>query len=444
MLRQVGRVSAALLLARRTPVYYGWVILALACLATFLGSGVNNVSLSVVLRPLSEERGWPRSVPAGAVAAGTIVGGLLSPAAGRLADRITPRWLLVSGGLALGAASLGLAGASEAWQFYVWYVPARVVAQTLLSVVPVVLVASWFVRRRPRALGAVAMAAPLGSAVLAPVYQVVLDSHGWRAVFVLLGLLALVGVCPLVAVLVRARPGELGLRLEDQPNTRAEATAAPPAAPAAWTSERALRTPAVWLLAGALLCANLATGSAGLNLAAALADQGLPAAASAAAAAFALAGAVASLVWGVLAERVSARGLLIGAEIVSALAIVLLPLASTSGQGIGLAVALGTAARGQQALATILLAEYYGPRAFGLLAGLVLAAQTVALGLGPLVASVAYDLTGSYRDGFHALGGAYLAAAALAFLARRPTRPAGPTEPGRDTVRADREARVQG
>jgi MFS family permease len=288
-------------------------------------------------------------------------------------------------------------------------------------VVPVVLVARWFVRRRPRALGAVAMAAPLGSAVLAPIYQLVLDDHGWRAGFVLLGGLALVGLCPAVALFVRARPEELGLAADEQLGARAGPWPSSRGSRQEWAAERALRTPAVWLLAGALLCANLATGSVGLNLAAGLVDQGIaPSSAAAATAGFALAGAAASLVWGVLAERASARWLLIGAEVVSASAIGALPLASTALQGTGLAVTLGAAARGQQALATILLAEYYGGRAFGALAGLVLAAQTVALGLGPLVASAAYDLTGSYRDGFHVLGGAYLAAALLVFLARRP------------------------
>jgi MFS family permease len=334
---------------------------------------------------------------------------------GRLADRVTPRWLLVAGGLALGATSLGLAGVGQPWELYAWYVPARIVAQTLLSVVPVVLVVGWFVRRRPRALGAVAMAAPLGSAILAPTYQLVIDSYGWRAVFVFLGLLTLGALCPLAMLLVRPAPSDLGAEARVDPRRIQRGPQTD------WTSGRALRTRAVWLVALALLCANLATGSVGLNLAAALTDQGVSAAsASTAAGGFALAGAVASLTWGVLAERVPARWLLVGAEIAAAAAVVALPTASTALQGTQLAVTLGVAARGQQALATILIADYYGPRAFGALAGMVLAAQTVALGLGPLAASTAYDLTGSYRDAFHALGAAYLAAAALVCAARPP------------------------
>jgi MFS family permease len=265
------------------------------------------------------------------------------------------------------------------------------------------------------------MAAPLGSAILAPIYQLVIDTYGWRAVFVLLGVLTLAALCPLATLLVRPPPADLGAEGRVDPRLVQRGPRAD------WSSSRALRTSAVWLLALALLCANLATGSVGLNLAAALTDQGVSAAAaSTAAGGFALAGAAASLAWGVLAERVPARWLLTAAEIAAAGAVVALPTASTAVQGIELAVTLGVAARGQQALATILIADYYGPRAFGALAGVVLAAQTVALGLGPLAASTAYDLTGSYRDAFHALGIAYLAAAALVCAARRPHLAARP------------------
>ena len=55
--------------------------------------------------------------------------------------------------------------------------------------------------------------------------------------------------------------------------------------------------------------------------------------------------ALASLAWGVLAERVPARWLLAGAEIAAAAGVVALPTASTALQGTQLAVALGAAAR---------------------------------------------------------------------------------------------------
>ena len=403
--------------AASAPWSYAWVILALACLATLLGGGVNNVSMSVVLRPFSEDRGWPRSVFAGAISTGTIVGGLLSPLVGRWADRGSARWLLAGGGVLLGLASLSITLVAEPWQVYLAYVPARIVAQTVLSVVPLVLAANWFVRGRSRALGAVSMAGPLGSAVLAPTYTALIAWSGWRAVFVAHGLLTLVSLVIPSAALVRARPDEVA-PATDRPTHGPTSGAAQPTGLGAAS---AMRTPALWLITATLLFASLATGSVGLNLAAALTDQGLtPEVAAAATSTFALAGAVASLVWGVLAERVEPRRLLLGAQLVAAVAVITVPLARTGVLGVLLALVLGLMARGQQALGAILVAEYFGRRAFGTLTGLTLAAQTIALGLGPLLASASYDLTGSYDQAFRLLGAAYVTAAVLAALIRRP------------------------
>ena len=54
-----------------------------------------------------------------------------------------------------------------------------------------------------------------------------------------------------------------------------------------------------------------------------------------------------------------------------------------------------------------------------------------------MVASTAYDLTGSYRDAFHALGVAYLVAGVLVVVARPPD-PARATEWRSETPRTPR------
>ena len=60
-------------------MYYGWLIVAIVMLSAFLGAGLNNVSMAVVLKPLSEDQGWPRTLTSGAVTAGALLAGLLEP-----------------------------------------------------------------------------------------------------------------------------------------------------------------------------------------------------------------------------------------------------------------------------------------------------------------------------------------------------------------------------
>ena len=55
-------------LAGRLPVYYGWVIFALANLPSFGARPVASVAvLSVFVIPMTEEVGWSRGLFSGAV-----------------------------------------------------------------------------------------------------------------------------------------------------------------------------------------------------------------------------------------------------------------------------------------------------------------------------------------------------------------------------------------
>ena len=66
------------------------------------------------------------------------------------------------------------------------------------------------------------------------------------------------------------------------------------------------------------------------------------------------------------------------------------------------------------------MAHYFGRRAFGSISGLVAPLQMGALGFGPFVAAMVFDLTGSYVPMFQALVGAYAVATLLMLLVRRP------------------------
>src|SRR5262247_4708388 len=90
------------------PFFYGWLIVAITMVAGFLAAGVSNITMAVVLKPISEDLGWSRSLTAAAVTMGAVLGGLCSPLFGPLADRLGPRILLPLGGALVGLLALGV------------------------------------------------------------------------------------------------------------------------------------------------------------------------------------------------------------------------------------------------------------------------------------------------------------------------------------------------
>ena len=72
----------------RLPFFYGWLIVAITMVAGFLASVVSNITMAVVLKPISEDLGWSRTLTAAAVTLGACFGGLLSPLFGPMADRL--------------------------------------------------------------------------------------------------------------------------------------------------------------------------------------------------------------------------------------------------------------------------------------------------------------------------------------------------------------------
>lgn len=414
-------------------------------LACLLGAGLNNISMAVVFKPLTEDLGWSRTVTAGAVAAGSLGGGLLAPFFGRLADRLGPRLLLPSGAAAVGVLALALSGVNEAWQFYAVYIPARALAEPLLmGVVPLTAIAAWFYRMRPRAMGLVIMAVPLGSSAIAILYQVLIANFGWRAPFVALGIaLCLLIVAP-SALFLRRRPEDLGLAPDgappgawgQRPGAREERPEAvgEPRAPAAdprppipdpheWAFRDAVRAPAFWLVVGSGVMASMATAGVAFNLVAYYTDLGIdPSLAAGAISIFALSGAVGSGLWALLAESISPRHLGIGLLLVGGAALLLLLRVDAAFTAYAFAGIYGLTARGQGSLTPILVANYFGRRAFGSIMGFADPFLRIGLGLGPFVGAAAFDLTGGYQGIFLLFIAAFTLSAVLIFLARAPAR----------------------
>src|SRR3990170_3226953 len=101
----------------RRRLFYGWYIVALAFLAQFVNWG-QTINLSVFLKPMAQELGWSRAWFMGVQAQGTLITGGLAPVVGPALDRHGGRWVMLGGGLVIGAGLMAVSLVQELWHFY--------------------------------------------------------------------------------------------------------------------------------------------------------------------------------------------------------------------------------------------------------------------------------------------------------------------------------------
>jgi sugar phosphate permease len=283
---------------------------------------------------------------------------------------------------------------------------------------------------RGRALGLIAMCIPLGGAAVAFVGQLLIEGPGWRAAFIVFGVVTLVLLVPPAALVLRRRPEELGLLPDgasapERPATDAHGHITRAGGEYGWTFNEALRTPTLWLLIGASALAAMANSAVGFQQVAYFTEVGIPPTlAVTSLSVYALCGAFASALWGWLTERFSERGLAMGGMLASAAVILYLLTVHSFVGALAFSIMFGLTSRGGSTLVNIILGQYYGRDSFGAINGFLTPFAMVGLGMGPSLSANCHELTGSYHAVFMAFAAISVLVAGLLFLARKPRPPA--------------------
>ncbi len=411
------------------PFFYGWVIVVIVVLAGVLAAGVSNITMAVMLKPISDDLGWTRSLTAAALTMGALFGGVLSPLFGPLVDRMGPRVLLPAGGALVGLLAIGVSLSTEPWQFYATFVPARALTEFLLcGMIAFTTVANWFYIKRPRVMGLVAMATPLGSAALSLVYQFFVTHYGWRSAFLALGITLWVLVVIPGLIFLRRQPEDLGLlpdgvahadlNSSKEANPKVEV---PNDSEFSWQRADAMRTATLWLLVTSAFLSAIGTGGVAFHMAAYMTDGALaPALAASVVSVMALSGAFGNGIWGALAERFHPRRLNVLTLLVAAASVALLMQVRSGATAYLFALLFGINARGAAVLTQVLIARYFGRRSFGAISSILDPFHKGGLGLGALFAGIAFDYFGNYRAIFMIFLVSYVVSALFIFLARKP------------------------
>ena len=415
----------------RTPFYYGWLILGMSSLATFGATGVSQVVMGGIQVYITDDTGWTPNTISYAATAGTWGSGLIAPFIGRLADRHGPRLLMPAGLIVAGVCFLLLSGVNSVWQFYAAYVVSRAVSNTvLIGLVPRTAAVNFFRRRRNIVLALLSTFRPIAGAINIQLFAVIALAQTWREGFLYLGIFNLVLIVP-VLLLMRRRPEDIGLAPDGAPVNPGTASTSSGGlerlvvqpSETSWTVREAAKTRTYWFIVATACVGTLASSSVGFSLVPYLVEgAGLSVTAAAGVLSFGTVLSIANVGWGILSDKFTPRRCLMVTMVGSGALLAYLTMVDSLAEALVFALVWGVFSGAVGSMENMMLAQYYGRDSYGSLLGLFSPFQTAALGLGPSLASLLRTVSGSYGMLYVVMVAAYLASAALLYLARAPQR----------------------
>ncbi len=379
--------------------YSGWGVLAAAFTGVMVSfAPIVPYTFSLFLDPLHAAFGWKREAMGGAFALAAITVALVSPLIGILLDRFPPRRIILPGILVFAAGLAALSRLSpHILQFYLTFFVIGLVANATAQFAYTRTILTWFTSYRGLALALLLTGSGIGSILIPPLTEWMIQHHGWRSGFLLLGGIATLGF-PFTALLVRNRPEAAIVRSEHHSD-------------ASMTVAAALRTAAFWILAFITILSAFSENGLVTNLASILTQHGV----LAGTAALALsvrggAGIVGRLGIGYAIDRVSPERIQSLVLALAAAGTLIIAFAGAAWPAILGAAILGVGLGSEADVGPYLLARYFGRRHFSVLYGLTWTAYAIGGATGPLWIGHLYDRAGAYLPRFIV----YLAAVAFA------------------------------
>jgi MFS family permease len=360
-----------------------------ALFAVTYGISTPLAAYGVFLPVLAETFGWSRGAISAALSLNLLVGGVAGFAIGALADRHGPRVMLVLTVVLAGAAFALVGAVSALWQLYLFVGVLGGIGMSSFYLLGAATVTHWFATERGLALALVLVGFHLGYVTGGPLAAWLIDAHGWRAAYAILG-----GGCGLVTMLAALtirlpRGAEAGARHGRAPGASAGARDA--------TLRDALLDPRQWCLnASWLLMGGLAL-MINVHIVPFARDAGIGlTGASLALTAYGVGAAGGRLLGGAVSDRFGPLVTQRAAYLVAALALLSLRWAPSHAMLLAALVAFGAGFAATDTMVVKIVPDLFGVRAIGAIMGVLTLGWRCGAALGPAAAGFVYDLTESY------------------------------------------------
>jgi MFS family permease len=371
-------------------------VLVICLVLNLVGRGTADTYV-VFLLPLEQDLGWSRSKMTSVYSLYLLVNGVTAPLIGYLFDRLGPRAVYGFGMAALATAYLLASQVQDLWQFYAAVGALTGISVSALGMVPSSsLIARWFRERLGTAISIAFAGLGLGALLIVPAVQYLLQHHGWRDSYRILGL-ALLCLVPLVLALpwkryVEGHPEYHRLRrsgARDEEN---------------WTVRAAMKTRSFWGLAWVFSLTSIGMFSITVQTVVYLIERGFPPLIAASAFGFAAMLSVFGIVGtGAIADRFGPRrtvSVTFAGSISGVLILFLMSWFPEHGLLVAYVLVFGLCQGARGPIISSMSARLFPGNQTASIYGILYACNAIGAGTGALLAGLLHDLSGSYRPGF--------------------------------------------
>jgi MFS family permease len=391
-------------------------------------SGIGYYGLGVFLPSLEKEF----KVSTSLVSLGTtiffVTGGLVAPFVGRRLDAYGPKTVMLAGIGFFGLGLVGLGAAQEIWQIYLAYAIMSLGFTSMGLITVSSVMATWFRARRGLAIGFAMTGLSVGGVIIVPLTTGLILVFGWRVAAFGLAVLVWAISIPLVMLVMRRHPSDLGL-LPDGATQTKETTRSKSEIESGynWTTAEARRTLSFWAVAIGWLLVYVSQSGVLIHqirfLTYGTPEQGAlsPQAAAFAVSVTALASIGGRLALGSVIDRLERRWVAIAVMLLQASATfgllfargnIVIAYISVLAFGLGMGCVV--------MLQSLIVTDLFGMKAFGAIYGAITIITMVGTAGGPWLASFLFDWSGSYNVAFIIFGVLDILAAFVVSWARPP------------------------
>ncbi|MFC1993326.1 MFS transporter [Chloroflexota bacterium] len=399
---------------KSSKVFYGWFVVA-ACFAVTLSLGETFWSFGVFFKPMENEFGWSRTVTSSGYTAFLIGYAVSVITTGRLADRYSPRPILLATAILAG---LGISLCSQAQsinQLRLFLLIGGLGAGATLSV-PTSVVQRWFYGRKRAglALGIVVSGVGVGALIFAPLINYFIISYGWRIAYLIVGIIFFV-IITISSFVIRQSPVDVKTVVGEEGAIPIQVNSQ------GWTTSKVATAPSFIGMVFIMCVAVVAFQAISVHFVPHATDAGISSTVSAAAlglwGGFSVPGRILS---GLISDRIGWQKTLALSLFGMALAVLWLVFLEAPWMLYCFVFFYGFCHGARVPAQFGIISVFFGTRSLGELIGITLAVAQLTGAFAPYMAGFVFDTTGSYFIAFMIIMALLITGCLVAITMRKP------------------------